>query len=441
MATVPNNQLINVATYQEAELAWMLDKFVAINISNKKFKDFQNKQANLGDTITFELAPQASITAGLVVNAFGIAQQRLQNLVCCQSSLGSAAFTEQQFLFNVQDYMKTFGRSRINALASVIEQNVLSNITGTQTVITPDSPNYGQLVDTTSGPYRFFGDGRTPINSQQQLAQSVANFEDYGAANYDRCAILPVTAIPPIAGTMLNQFVPKRNDELSMDWELGSFSGFDWYESNLLPIHFAGTVGKTNTTLTLLTTNDPTGAYITSLTFSGATANDSNAVVVGDLFEFNDGVGSLPNMRYLHFNGVGVSNQAVQCRVTSVSGADSSGHVTVGIYPALRSQPGLGQTMQNLNHSLQAGMQVSFVNDHRAGVLMSGNALYLAMPQLPDMQPYPTVTTTDPDSGASIRHYWGSGLGNNVRGYIWDQIWGSCLIAENSMRYCFPLTN
>lgn len=443
MATVPLNRLQVVATYQNAELAWMLNRNVAINLANKKFKNFENKTGNLGEAVTFELAPQAVFQPGLVVNFFTETQQRVQNLICCQSGNGNAAYTDQEFIFNVREYMDTFGKSRMKVLGDNIDTNILTNVTGTQRVITPNRPDTGNLVDTTSGPYRFYGNGRFPINSQQQLAQAVANFNDYGAADYDRKAILPVTSVPPIVGTMLNQFVPVRNDTLADEWMLGQFSGFAWYQSNLLPKHFAGTVGKENLTLTLTGTNDPTGAYITQLTFSGAPANDPNAVVVGDLFEFNDNVGIFPNMRYLHFNGVGVSNSPVQCRVTNLVGgqSDAGGNVTIDIYPALRSQPGLNQTLQNLNNQLQNGMQVSFVGDHQAGVLMSGNALYLAMPRLPDQEPYSTVTTMDKDSGASIRHYWGSQLGQNARGYIWDAIWGSCLVAENSMRVCFPLTN
>ena len=437
MATVPNNILINVKTYQTNELAYLLNMFVGISISNKTFKDFQNKTANLGDTITFELPTPAVTQGGLVVNAFQQTQLLLQNLVCSQASNSNSAYNDQQFLFNVDKYMKDIGESRILALGSEIERDILRNISSSVTVNDPQSPNFGQIVDPTSGPYRYYGDGRMAINSQVQLAQAVANFEDFGAAKNKQCAILPSTRIPQFIDNMSSKFAPVRNDEIVTDWMLGKFSGFDWYESNLLPQHIAGNVGKANTTLTLVSTNDPSGNNVTQLTFSGATPNDLGAIVAADRFTFIDGVSGQPDMRFLQFYGQGESEQPVQCRVTSVvSGADGSGNVTVNIYPALKSTFGPGK---NINNALNAGMQVTFANSCKFGVLMSGDQFFLAMPQLPDMQPYPTVTTVDKESGASIRHYWGAGLGNQVRGYIWDAIWGSCLVANNCMAICFPL--
>jgi hypothetical protein len=84
-------------------------------------------------------------------------------------------------------------------------------------------------------------------------------------------------------------------------------------------------------------------------------------------------------------------------------------------------------------------MKVTPVPSHRAGILMSGDQFYLAMPRLPDESPFTTVTSVDEDSGASIRHYFGSQFGLNNRAYVRDCIWGSTLVAENSLRYCFPL--
>jgi hypothetical protein len=63
----------------------------------------------------------------------------------------------------------------------------------------------------------------------------------------------------------------------------------------------------------------------------------------------------------------------------------------------------------------------------------------MAMPRLPDESPFTTSNMVDSDSGASIRHYFGSQFGQNNRAYVRDCVWGSTLVAENSMRYAFPL--
>lgn len=436
MANLPANQLINVQTYQKTQLAWMLNEFVAMDLANKKFKDFQTLAAQLGQTVTFDLAPRSVTQNGLVVQGFGQSVQRFQSLSCSQATNSSSAFSDQQFIFNTNSYMDRFETSRTKELGTQVESDLLRNFISQVTVNDPQNPAFGTILDPASGPYRFYGNGVTAINSFQQLAQAQANFIDYGAASDSMCGVIPVVDQPAIVQNGLSQFALARNNDLANKWMFAEVGGFQWYQSNLLPIHVAGNVGNNSTTLTLVSTNDPTGNNITQLTFSGATNNDPNAFTVGDLFQFNDGVGSLPNMRYLTFIGHKPCAQPVQVRVTAPATANGSGNVTVSIYPALQSTPGINQ---NLNNSLQAGMQITTVPSHRAGAIMSGKPLYLAMPRLEDQDPYPTVFSTDEDSGISIRHYWGCQFGQNLRAYVQDLIWGSTMVAENTMRFCFPI--
>ncbi len=70
MATTdPNNILQTVATYQKAELARLLNDSPGISLSNKKFTDFNKAPQNLGATVTFDRAPRAVTTNGLIVSS------------------------------------------------------------------------------------------------------------------------------------------------------------------------------------------------------------------------------------------------------------------------------------------------------------------------------------------------------------------------------------
>jgi hypothetical protein len=84
-------------------------------------------------------------------------------------------------------------------------------------------------------------------------------------------------------------------------------------------------------------------------------------------------------------------------------------------------------------------MKIVVLPSHRAGAIVGGNALFLAMPMLPEEVPFPTANKTDPDSGVSMRMYYGSLFGQNQRGFVHDAIWGSTLVDEYSMRLVFPL--
>lgn len=439
--TTPVNILQTVQTYQKAELAWLQNSFVGINLTNKKFKNFNDLVANLGDTVTFDTTPRYISYTGLVITQQP-SVQRVQSLICSQAANVAAAYTDQQFIFNVRDYMDRFGMSAMKELGTLIEADILKNFVSGVIINDPQNANFGQ-AQVNSGPFRFYGDGVTPINSYQQLAQSVANFEDFGAATHKMCGILPVFDIPAIIGSGLNQFALNRNNEDAMSWELGRFSNTEWYESNLLPVHVSGTIGNTaapNNIMTVVSTNDPTGANVTTITFTEPTAGtDANAIKSGDLFQFNDGVSGKPNMRFLTFIGHQPTQQPVQFRAIA-DAVTVAGTVTVQI----QTINGVGLVWaqnqnQNLNNAISAGMTVTPLPSHRAGVLMSGDQFYMAMPTLPDESPFTTVNMKDQDSGASIRHYFGSQFGLNNRAYVRDAIWGSTLVAENSLRYAFPL--
>ena len=441
MATLPVNTLQNVQTYQKAELAWLLNSFCGISLANKKFKNFNDFTANLGDTVTFDTTPRYISYAGLVITEQP-SVQRLQSLVCSQAANVAAAYTDQQFILNVRDYMERFGMAAMKELGSLIEADMLRNFVSGVRVNDPQNAGFG-TTQVHSGPFRFYGDGVSPINSYTQLAQSVANFNDFGAATNKMMGILPVAAIPAIVGTGLNQFAMQRNNEIANSWELGKFAQTDWYESNLLPSHVSGTIGDTaspNNIMTVVSTNDPTGVNVTQISFTEPTSGtDANAIKAGDLFQFNDGVSGKPNMRFLTFIGHNVCQQPVQFRAIA-DAATVSGAVTVSV----ETINGVGLVWaqnqnQNLNNAIQAGMTVTPLPSHRAGCLMSGDQFYLAMPRLPDESPFTTVNMTDADSGASIRHYFGSQFGMNNRAYVRDAIWASTLVSENSMRLIFPL--
>lgn len=414
---VPNNILQTVQTYQMSGLAYLLNLSCLVATANTKFKDFNKMTANLGDTVTFDLPPRARAQTGLVVT-FQAAVQRVQSLTVDQSTNYSIAVTSQQQIFNLEqnEYVARFVKSGVYELGATIEANVgLNAITHT---------------------YRAYGTAGSPIASFGDLANMLAAYRDYGSTYENLKVYLPSTNVPNIINSGLNQFTMERNKELAMSWFIGNWEGVEFYQSNALPTHISGNVGQNNTTLTLVSTDDPTGQNITQLTFSGATASDVNAIKSGDILTFQDGVSGLPNLRYLTFSGHLVSKQPVQVRATADAAANGGGTVVVNISPALVS---FQNQNQNLNVALQAGMQVKALASHRAGFVVGGNALFLAMPQLPDQPPFTTANAYDEDTGVSIRHYFGTLFGQNQQGYVQDAIWGSTMVDEYAMRLPFPM--
>jgi hypothetical protein len=411
------NILQQVITYNESNLALLLNSFAFISTANKKFQRFNDDiPKNLGDTVSFDLPPRFTTTNSLVIS-FQAAAQRIQQLTVSQQASTAYEFTAQQFIFNVRDYMKVFGKSAVAELGTQVEANV------------------AQLAETNT--FRFYGDGVTPISTYLQLANSLAFFRNFGAAKDNTMGYLSDLTFPLIVNSGLNQFALDRNNKEAMSWEIGEFSNCKWYQSNLLKTHTSGTEGNAGSVLTVVSTVQNSEGGVIQITFSGTSAaSDPNSIKAYDKFQFSDGVSGQPDLRFRTFIGHVISQNPVQFRATADAASTGGSQVTVNIFPALQAAAGRDQ---NINYEIVAGMQVTVLPNHRCGLIMAGDPLFLAMPKLPDEVPYPTSVMTDPDSGASLRQYYGSLFGQNQRGMVHDIIWGSTLVDEYSMMVALPV--
>lgn len=413
---LPDNALQTVQTYQRSGLAFLQNLNCFISTANTKFKDFEKMTANLGDTVGFDLPPRYTTTASLTA-AFQGSTQRVQTLTAGSPISTSYAFNSQQLIFNVHDYMEQFGKAAIREIGANIEADVASTCV--------------------SGPYRFYGDGVTPINSYNQLAAAVALFHEFGASPGECKGYLSNLSVAAIVAQGLNQFVPSRNDKIAMSWEVGMFDNTKWYRSNLLPIHTAGSEGQAGSTLTVVSFTQNSDGGVTSITFSGCSAaSDASSVKQYDKFQFNDGVSTYTNLRFRTFVGHKVCQSPVQFAATADAASTAGSQVTVSITPALQWASG---ATQNINAPIVAGMQVSVLPTHRAGMITSGNPLFLAMPRLPDQPPFLTGNEIDPDTGVSIRQTYGTLFGQNTQGFVHDAIYGYTLVPEYSMSLIFPV--
>ncbi len=414
------NILTQVRTYQASDLAYLINLNCFVTTANTKFLNFEDKVGNLGDTVTFDRTPRY-VTANSLVISTQASVQRVQTLTVDNAQNVAYNFTSQQILFNVDEYWDKFAKSAVEELAANVEASV-ANV----------------CVQNT---FRFYGDGVTPITTFNQLAKMLSFYRNFGAPKNETKGYLSDIAVPDIVGSGLNQFATKRNDETAMSWEIGSFSRCEWYQSNLLPVHISGSVGIVGTELTVVSTGKNANGEIITITFSGVvTSPDASAVLQYDKFQFSDNVAGFNNLRFLTFTGHFPSNSPVQFAAAATA-ASSGGSVTVTLYPPLLPgalQAASSDTM-NINYDIVAGMKVTVLPSHRAGVLMAGQPLFLAMPTLPTQEPFYSASEYDEDTGVSMRCYWGTVLGQNLQVMAHDCIWGYTMVPEYSMSVIFPL--
>ena len=412
-----NNVLQQVITYNESNLALLQNSFAMISNANMKFKNFDaDSPKNLGSSVSFDLPPRFTTNNSLVAS-FQSAEQRVQNLTVNKAASTAYDFTAQEFIFNVRDYMDKFGRSAMAEIGSQVEADVAS------------------LAETNT--FRFFGDGVNPINSYVQLANALAFLRNFGAAKTNTKGFLSDLTFPGIVNSGLNQFALDRNNKEAMSWEIGEFSNCEWFQSNLLKTHTSGSEGVNASTLTVVSVVKDANDAVTSIVFSGTNgATDADSIKQYDKLQFSDGVAGQTNMRFRTFIGHQVSESPVQFRATADAASTGASQVTVTIYPPLKAAAGADQ---NINVEIAAGMQATALPSHRCGLLYAGDPLFLAMPRLPEEVPFPTSVAVDPDSGCSLRAYYGSLFGQNQRGFVHDVIYGYTLVDEYALMVALPL--
>lgn len=411
----PTSDMVNVETFQASGLGYIQNAYCGIAEANSKFKNFDKSPTNLGDTVSFDGPIQQSFQGTLAPTFKGTTQPKYELTVDQEGSV-AFSFSNQGFVFNAADYVDKFNMSATKELGANIEKNLWESTIGTHTYRTYYSGITANKID--------------PLNSYVQLADMLARYRNVGSPGGDLKVYIPDMIVPGIVNTGLNQFATNRNNESAASWDLGDFGGASFRTSNLLPLHTAGTVGNDGGTMTVVSIN----AAGDQLTISGGGANAT--LNANDIIEFNDSVAGQTNVRFLTRIGHIVSQQSGQLRVTANVTLDGTGAGTINIFPSLNST--VGDALQNVNTPIVAGMELKALPNHRTGLIVGGNALYLAMPQLPDESPFATANQVDKDTGASIRVYKGSKFAQNERGYVCDAIWGTSLVDDYAMRIALP---
>lgn len=415
---VPANQLQQVRRYQEAGLRYLQNSYCFISTANKEFKNFQDTPGQLGQTVGIEL-PYRFVASNSLTPGSQPTTQRIQTLTVDKEVSIRVDFTTQQFEYNVQKYMNKIGRGAIAEMGAKVEIDVAS------------------LCETNT--YRFFGGGGVTIDSYGQLAAALAQLREFGTPNYNTKCYLPNTAVPAIVNSGLSQFAISRNNRIANSWEIAEMGDTKFYSSNLLPRHVAGTVGNTaGRTLTVFALGAPNpDGSISQITFtvSGAPGIDANAIKAYDKIRFSDGIANQANIRFLTFVGHNPCNCPVQIAATADAASDVNSRVTINFTPPLQAAAG---ATQNITSPITVGMVATVLPNHKCGLIISGDPLFLSMPTLPDQSPYVTANQPDKESNASFRMYYGSQFGQNDRGMIHDGIWGKTLIADYALMLVFP---
>lgn len=442
-----NNRLISVATYNQANLGKLRNTSNIISTAYKKFENFnEDFSANLGTTIQFSLPYRFNTVNALEFSTQAL-QQRVDTLTVGQQYSTSAALSDpQRILFfekgtaSPQDtdyYMENFGNDMVNAINTQLETNAASNFISE--LKQKDAITKIETIDRSTGGYRFYGNGVTPINSQTQLAEMNAFFRAYGCEHEVLNAFFPMIKIPQFLNTFLNQFVPERNEEIARKWMLGNYDEVDYYKSNLIQKHIAGTVGTLQQTLTVVSVTTDINGDVIGITASGASPSDPNAVVAGDMIQFNTSSNLNLFCEFGSFNQGAPIGIPAQNRIIANAASDGSGNVSISLFRPFHVGSAINDAI-NIVRPIVPGMQFTIPTSHFGGSLHTKRAFLTAMPRLPNQDPFPSSSMYDAEEGTSLLLSWGSVLGQAERIIGLQAISAMKLVPDYAMRVCFPLS-
>jgi hypothetical protein len=444
-----SNTLVAVETYNVSGLEPLKNSKAFIYNSNMRFKDFNtttlnhdsrsygagiginsNQLANRGPSFTYDLPPRAVAVQNFgSLNATAIANSLVQykrTVTVNRSAITNYSWSDNEFVLNLTDYMPKFITPAINGIGSIVEKDVATTA----------------LTNT----YRLYGDGTTAINSFQQIATAAAKYRNFGSTGNRLHLYLPSVIVPSIIEQGLGQFVINRNEDISKDWFFGSFAGIDIFTSDVLPVSNvpALTAGATLTLVSSTYVSFDQSTLTFNVTGSGSYDNVTNFLQPGQIIKFGDnvGVGNGNVLRFLTFQDYTQSASAVTCNVTANASTNGSAQITVTVSPGLLFDTGTPAVNQdaNLNQPLVANMVASVVPSHVCAVMTDPDAIMLATPRLNNLSPFHSSSITDPDTGLSLRTYYGSVFQQGSTSLVNDVLYGFDGTPQYMMRLAIPFS-
>lgn len=441
MTTQVTNQQRQIELFAKDQVEALYNVGYACKYTNKKHDKFNEQDGSLGNSVLIRKPYRSVVSDGVaaVQQGFSI---RLQTLAVTQAKNTAHAWSPFDFQFYKDSFMDDLGLADVASMGTAVELDLMKSISGTMvgssnynTDLTGNNPFAG-ITQFMSGPYRF-SDFTQNGASYQSIAQAMQELKTFGAVQATYDVLMHNMDVSPIIGTGQGQFLPQRNEENFNSWEIGSFNGMNFFQSNCIEPFYAGVAGAQGITLTLVSASltpvvGSPGDYTTTLVLSGAPSNTAQVVKVGDLMYFLDSAGL--NLR--QFTGYGLTPLKVQMRALADADSDNSGNVTVLVTPGLDARKG---PTQNLNKALQAGMQLKVVGDHRRGAIISRKYWYSAFPALPPRDPFVSGIQSDKDFGLSYAKYYGSELLSGTTVMTDVVTYGSMMLQEYHQALCFPL--
>lgn len=257
-----SNTILTPTAVTREILRVLHEKLSFVGTINRQYDDsFAKSGAKIGDTLKIRLPNRYTVTTGATLSTQDVAEESVSLAVSTQKHVGMK-FTSDELTMDIDDFSKRIIVPAVAALASDVENDVLSGCT-------KKVYNTVGTWGTVPATYKVITDARAKINK-------------FLAPKDDRRYLqLESDAMSSMADALKGLFHDSKElSEQYRDGLIGRHGGFDWYENERVYAHANGTdhttvtvndgsIASGDTTLTTAGANVTVG---TVFVFAGATA-------------------------------------------------------------------------------------------------------------------------------------------------------------------------
>jgi hypothetical protein len=472
-----DNIKVKVESYNLSGLALLTNYLKVTKLANGKYKNYTalTGSGQRGDNILMRIPTKIKIQDGLTFdltaapnsNDSADIEERFWSLTVGGSDLNGksqkkhckVAFDDSEMAEYGSDQLLENGKPQLKALASKIDLEVAQNLV--------------------MGAALFEGDIDANVSKSNSTAvkfrESVVRARNYGGQD-EMTALISDVASANIASSTAQEFTPIRNNKVLADLNLLAFDGDEntaVMKYQRLPNWISGTgannVINTTTGITVDAVADSTfniGSISqpnypsTDITLDGLTNGES--IRIGDLIEIGrlsgSGTTNLGKVKLLNLVDNEPTIKFPQGRVVAIDpayaqddpatnntkkmGVVAAGKVKFTIINAwLFNATNTQSNMNTISRAIVTGVngdKVQIVKDHKRGIIFYRTAFFFACPKLPERTPFPTGTKIDPDTGISLRTYYGA-IFQSAKSYmVSDTEFGTTLVAEYGTALILP---
>ena len=311
------------------------------------------------------------------------------------------------------------------------------------------------------GTYRWYGDlnptSSSTILTYQGLTQALSYFRSFSDPNIKCNCVLPISAATAILNTMNQQFTPETNDRImNKAWRIPSLAAdmaTDFYKSNLLPVHTAGTASANGEmTISSITTTTYTwpGSSITYpasvINLSGLTSGQT--ILAGDVGDIGTATSTSYSfneqnpIKFLDLNGHNQTIVNPQFLVVTGGTADGSGNISFTVVPQFIFDSNNVNPARNISRAISTSTdKLRIVGDHCAATVFFQDYAMMDFVEMENTDPFPSKTVYEPELEMSIRAYHGTEIGAGIEPtqyFVYDTLFGSFMVPEGGMRIILP---